>query len=266
MARHENEKVRAIREKARIERALDDRRRKRRRLITQFSVAGGLVIVIAAIAGGVYLLGQSRAASAAGPVADATAPLSTGDQVRVASEAHGVSVGAADAPVTMDVYEDYSCPHCAQFEAQSGPLLDRIAATGQVRVVYHPIQIVSKYGQVAGSAAACVLAEEPDRWPAVHSALFDNHSTVTDSWTHADFVTWLTTEGVSSDAARTCVAEGRYSSWITDNTSDATAAGVTGTPTLRIQGDIVKTVAGQDLVDALTKAGAQLPADIAADS
>jgi protein-disulfide isomerase len=256
MARHENEKVRAIREKARIERALDDRRRKRRRLITQFSVAGGLVIVIAAIAGGVYLLGQSQA----------TAPLSTGDEVRVASEAHGVSVGAADAPVTMDVYEDYSCPHCAQLEAQEGPLYDRIAATGQVRIVYHPIQIVSKYGQVAGSAAACVLAEEPDRWPAVHSALFDNHSTVTDSWTHADFVTWLTTEGVSSDAARTCVAEGRYSSWITDNTSDATAAGVTGTPTLRIQGDIVKTVAGQDLVDALTKAGAQLPAGIAADS
>ncbi|RIJ52210.1 hypothetical protein DZG00_05850 [Clavibacter lycopersici] len=266
MARHENEKVRAIREKARIERALDDRRRKRRRLITQFSVAGGLVIVIAAIAGGVYLLGQSQAASAAGPVQDTTAALSTGDQVRIATEPTGVSVGAADAPVTMDVFEDYSCPHCAQYEAETGPLLDRIAATGQVRIVYHPIQIVTKYGQVAGSAAACVLAEEPDRWPAVHSALFDNHSTITDSWTHADFVTWLTTEGVSSDAARTCVAEGKYSSWITGNTSDATAAGVTGTPTLRIQGDIVTTVAGQDLVDALTKAGAQLPEGIAADS
>ncbi|WP_414171397.1 DsbA family protein [Clavibacter tessellarius] len=177
-----------------------------------------------------------------------------------------MSVGAADAPVTLDVFEDYSCPHCAQYEAETGPLLDRIAATGQVRIVYHPIQIVTKYGQVAGSAAACVLAEEPDKWPAVHSALFDNHSTITDSWTHADFVTWLTTEGVSSDAARTCVAEGKYSSWITENTSDATAAGVTGTPTLRIQGDIVKTVAGQDLVDALTTAGAQLPDGIAADS
>jgi protein-disulfide isomerase len=266
MARHENEKVRAIREKARIERALDDRRRKRRRLVAQFSVAGGLVVVIAAIAGGVYLLGQSQAASAAGPVVDATAPLSTGDEVRVASEPTGVSVGAADAPVTLDVFEDYSCPHCAQYEAEAGPMLDRIAATGQVRIVYHPIQIVTKYGQVAGSAAACVLAEEPDRWPAVHSALFDNHSTLTDSWTHADFVTWLTTEGVSSDAARTCVAEGRFSSWITNNTSDASAAGVTGTPTLRIQGDIIPTTAGQELVDALTAAGAQLPAGITADS
>ncbi|WP_414171396.1 hypothetical protein [Clavibacter tessellarius] len=74
MARHENDKVRAIREKARIERALDDRRRKRRRLIAQFSVAGGLVVVIAAIAGGVYLLGQSQSASAAGPVQETTAP------------------------------------------------------------------------------------------------------------------------------------------------------------------------------------------------
>ncbi|OUE07875.1 hypothetical protein C5E16_03480 [Clavibacter michiganensis] len=266
MVRHENEKIRAIREKARIERAFDDRRRKRRRLIAQFSVAGGLVVVIAAIAGGVYLLGQSQAASAAGPVADATAPLSTGDEVRVASDGTGVSVGAADAPVTLDVFEDYSCPHCAQYESETGPLLDRLAATGQVRVVYHPIQIVTKYGQVAGSAAACVLAEEPERWPAVHSALFDNHSTVTDSWTHADFVTWLTTLDVTSEPVRTCVAEGRYSSWITGNTSDASAAGVTGTPTLRIQGDIVPTVAGQDLVDALSGAGAQLPEGIAADS
>jgi protein-disulfide isomerase len=266
MARQQNDDVRAIREKARIERALDDRRRKRVRLITQFSVAGGLVLVIAAIAAGVYLLGQSGSADASGPVADATAPLSTGDEVRVASEAHGVSVGAADAPVTLDVFEDYSCPHCAQYEAEAGPLLDRVAATGQVRVVYHPIQIVTKYGQVAGSAAACVLAEEPERWPAVHAALFDNHSTVTDSWTHADFVTWLTTQDVSGDATRTCVAEGRYSSWITESTADASAAGITGTPTLRIQGDVVPTTAGQDLVDALAAAGAQLPEGIAAGS
>ncbi|KDP90999.1 MULTISPECIES: DsbA family protein [Clavibacter] len=260
----DRDRTREIREKANAQRRIEEAKRKRRRLLTQLGVAGVVVILIAAIAGGAILLRDQASAGAQPPTADATVALGSGDQAQVTTGPDSVRVGAADAPVTLDVYEDYSCPHCQEYEAENGPLLDRLAGSGQVAVVYHPIQIVTNYGRVAGSAAACVLAHDPSAWPGVHSALFANHSAATDSWTGKDFSTWLEGRGVTDPDALSCTQKGAYVDWITANTDAAQQSGVTGTPTLRIGGETITTVGGQDLVDAVTKAGAQLPSGFTA--
>ncbi|MDA3804153.1 thioredoxin domain-containing protein [Clavibacter sp. CT19] len=259
----DRDRTREIREKANAQRRLEEAKRKRRRLLTQLGVAGAVVILVAGIWGGASLLRQQAEAGSVAPTADATVQLASAGEAHVATEPDAVSVGAADAPVTLDIYEDYSCPHCQEYEAATGPLLDRVAASGQVRVVYHPIRIVTNYGRVAGSTAACVLQHDPSAWPGVHSALFANHSAATDSWTGKDFSSWLGSQGVTDPEALTCTEKGAYAGWITANTDTATAAGVTGTPTLMIGGQKTTTVSGQQLVDALTAAGATLSAGIA---
>jgi protein-disulfide isomerase len=260
----DRDRTREIREKANAQRRLEETRRKRRRLFTQLGVAAAVVVLVAGIWGGASLLRDQAAAGSMPPTADAAVELASGGQAQVTAEADAVSVGAADAAVTLDVYEDYSCPHCQEYEGTTGPLLDRLAGSGQVRVIYHPIRIVTNYGRAAGSTAACVLQHDPSAWPGVHSALFANHSAETDSWSGADFSSWLTSRGITDPEVLTCTEKGSYAGWITANTDAAAAAGVTGTPTLMIDGQKTTTVSGQDLVDALTAAGATLPSGIAA--
>jgi len=260
----DRDRTREIREKANAARREAERRARRRRVLMQLGVGAAVVVVIAGIVGGVSALGGQGAADAAPPVADASVALASGGEARVTAEADGVGVGDPAAPVTLDVYEDYSCPHCAEYEAATGPLLDRLAASGQVRVVYHPIQVVTNYGRTAGNAAACVLQSDPSAWPEVHSALFANHSARTDSWTGAEFGAWLADQGVADEAVPACAEDGPFAGWIDANTDAAFAAGVKGTPTLRIDGGIVETVGGAQLVDALRGAGATLPDEIVA--
>ncbi|GGS82046.1 hypothetical protein GCM10010286_03290 [Streptomyces toxytricini] len=53
------------------------------------------------------------------------------------AEGHTVVVGNPGAPVTVRVYEDPSCPGCAEFQTEgSGPRLRRMAADGDVQVHY----------------------------------------------------------------------------------------------------------------------------------
>jgi protein-disulfide isomerase len=260
----DRDRIREIREKANAQRRLEEVKRRRRRLLTQLGVAGVVVVLIAGIWGGTSLLRDRAAAGSRPPSADAVVDLASGGRAQITAEEDAVAVGAADAPVTLDVYEDYSCPHCAEYETAAGPLLDRLASSGQVRVVHHPMQIVTNYGRAAGSTAACVLQHDAAAWPDVHSALFANHSAATDSWTGADFSSWLPSQGVTDRDALTCTEKGSFAGWISSNTESAAAAGVTSTPTLLIDGQRTPTVGGQELVDALTAAGATLPAGIAA--
>jgi protein-disulfide isomerase len=252
----DRDRIREIREKADAQRRLEEVKRRRRRLLTQLGVAGVVVVLIAGTWGGTSLLRDRAAAGSRPPSADAVVDLASGGRAQITAEEDAVAVGAADAPVTLDVYEDY--------EAAAGPLLDRLASSGQVRVVHHPMQIVTNYGRAAGSTAACVLQHDAAAWPDVHSALFANHSAATDSWTGADFSSWLPSQGVTDRDALTCTEKGSFAGWISSNTESAAAAGVTSTPTLLIDGQRTPTVGGQELVDALTAAGATLPAGIAA--
>ena len=63
-------------------------------------------------------------------------------------------------------------------------------------------------------------------------------------------------QGITNNDALSCIRDQRYTSWITDNTGDATAAGVTGTPTLFFNGTQAETVSGTALgtkIDELAK-------------
>ena len=98
-------------------------RAKRRRTITQLAIVGGVAVVVIAIIATAVVLGTrgKTAAAGAGPSASATTTVD-GTSVPFAiggtgDTATGVRVGAADAKVTMDLWVDYSCPHCQEFEA-----------------------------------------------------------------------------------------------------------------------------------------------------
>lgn len=229
-------------------------RAQRRRTLVQLAIVGGVAVVVIAIIATAVVLGRRDQVPAAGstPVASGTTTVG-GTSVPFAvggsgDTATGVRVGAADAKVTMDLWVDYSCPHCQEFEATNNGTIDGLVAAGKLAVVYHNIQIVTDYGTEAGSASACMAVHDPDAWPAFNAALYANHSAETDGWGASDLARFAAANG-GGDATQRCVTDGTYKSWIAANTEASAKADVSGTPTMFIDGQKTDTLSGQALAD-----------------
>lgn len=82
----------------------------------------------------------------------------------------GTSIGRADAPVVIEAFEDFGCPHCLHFTATTEPrVMEDYVARGKVRLVYRyfPLQQAT-----ANAAIAAQCAAEQDRFWEYHKELF----------------------------------------------------------------------------------------------
>lgn len=87
--------------------------------------------------------------------------------------------GNENVPVTLDVYEDFMCPACGQFEAQSGAEMTQAVNDGKIAIRYHMLNFLNRqsasgdYSTRAAGALQCI-AETGDRtaFSAFHSGLF----------------------------------------------------------------------------------------------
>lgn len=256
MAKKDSERIRQIREKANEQRRLEQRAARRRATLIQSAIIVGVLAVVGAIAA-VTVLGNNSKTPQAVPSASGTVSILQNSGIPFSVEDTAVTVGKKDAPVIIDIYEDFSCPHCAEYEAQVGPTISRLIADGDVQVSYHPIRFVSAYGQTAGSAATCVAAEDPQNWPSFHMALFENYSRDTANWKPRDFVALAESVGVSDSEALECIASNTYADWIMSNTKTAQEAGVNGTPSLFINGEKVELLNAEGLAAAVADAKSQ---------
>ena len=220
----------------------------RRRTLTQIGIIGGVaVVVIAIIATAVVLGSRDRGGPTATPSVSSTVTVD-GAQVPFTVSGSAFRLGPTDAKATVDLWVDYSCPHCQEFEATNDATITSLVASGKLAVTYHNIQIVTDYGTEAGSASACMAVHDPAAWPAYNAALYANHSADTDSWGASDFTRFAAANG-GGDATQKCTTDGTYRGWITANTAASTKADVSGTPTMFIDGKKTDTLSGQDLVD-----------------
>lgn len=229
------------RERARQEAARVQRQRRIQQLLVVAVVA---VVAIGIVVSAVVLGSRGRAERV--PTASTQVNVG-GTSVPFGVDGSAVQVGQDDAAVTMDLWVDYSCPHCQDFEADSSDVITAKVASGELKVRYHNIQIVTAYGSQAGSTAACVATYAPEQWWAFNAALYANHSAETDSWKGPELADFAQQQGITDSDTLGCITDQRYTSWITDNTSAAGQAGVTGTPTLFFNGEKSDTVSGAAL-------------------
>ena len=221
----------------------------RRRTLTQIGIIGGVAVVVLAIIATAVVLGtRDRGGPTATPAVTSSVTVD-GASVPFTITGSAFRLGPADAKATVDLWVDYSCPHCQEFEAANASVLNSLLAKGDVAVSYHNIQIVTGYGTEAGNASACLAVNDPERWVAFNSALYANHDATTDGWKASDFRSFAAAQGAGS-ATQDCISSGRYSDWIAANTNDATAHDVQGTPTMFLNGQLqAETPSGQALVD-----------------
>lgn len=252
-----NERREAAREKARILR--EEQRKKDRR--TKVLLQGGIVLATLAIAAVVVLVivnsikpagpGPLNMASdgiqlTAGAVATETPALKP-DEEPIPNERDEDS-GVID----IQMYVDYLCPICGQFEAANGEYISSLLENGGATVEIHPISILdrlsqgTKYSTRATNAAACVANYSPNQFYDFHNLLFANQPAENTSGLSDDELIELTTQAKveSADDIASCIKNQEFKAWVTNSTDRAlngpipnsNVDKVTGTPTVIVNG------------------------------
>lgn len=155
--------------------------------------------------------------------------------------AQGVVVGQADAPVTIDLYEDFQCPACRQLEQQIGPTLGDLVAAGTAKVVYHPVAYLDRFSSTrysSRSSAAAGCAAAAGVFARFHELLFANQPPEGGDGLSTERLIALGGQaGVTGGDFATCVREERYAGWIAKLTDAASRNGINATPTVLVNGE-----------------------------
>jgi protein-disulfide isomerase len=148
------------------------------------------------------------------------------------AEGKPIVLGSADAPVKLTLYEDFHCPHCAEFEEEFGPVLTAAQNSGKAAVELYPMSFIDSGSAAAANAMAC--AAEAGFGSAYYRGLFANPTL---QWNDDQLITLAEqVTAAPSDAFRTCVTTRAHASWVSSISAAAEANGVNSTPTVFLNG------------------------------
>lgn len=229
------DRARARTESMRAERAAQAARQKRNQRL--LAVGGGVVILGLLIAIVFAVVNASRG--------DENSGTEAGGKVVVPSNLvdGGVLVGEETAPVTIDLYFDYMCPACGAFEAGNADDLTSAIEDGTAKVNLHVMNFLdaqsngTEYSTRAGNALGVVANDTPDAVWDFHNALYANQPAEgTDGLSDDDIALIATESGVPSEVADS-FNDGTYRGWVAQSNQAAGEAGVSSTPTVKINGE-----------------------------
>ncbi|WP_353946627.1 thioredoxin domain-containing protein [Streptomyces sp. HUAS MG91] len=154
-----------------------------------------------------------------------------------------IVVGRADAPHTVQVYEDPRCPYCKEFEQGGARALAAPVREGRVKVEYTIASFLdARLGGSGSVNAANALRSSVDagKFSAFHAAVFANQpeDERQDVYSAAYLLRIADkVDGLRGPAFDSAVENGRYASWVAEAMKSFRDDGVQGTPTVRIDGE-----------------------------
>jgi protein-disulfide isomerase len=153
------------------------------------------------------------------------------------SAGDGVVVGAGRVPV--DAYVDFQCPYCRRFEARCGALLRRLLDAGAISLVYHPMNFLdrlstTRYSTRAAAASGC--AADGGRFYEYARALFAFQPPEGGPGLSDDELVALGVRAGLDERFEECLRAGIYLAWPDVVTARAAERGVSGTPTVFVDG------------------------------
>ena len=206
------------------------RQQRRQRLITI-----GVITVVAGLLVLAVIWPQIRPAGEIITVTPAALP-----------EADGLSLGNPNAPVTIDVFEDFQCPACKRFTENTELLvIENLVANGPARYVFHNYPFLD--GNGAGSngesdqaANAAMCANEQDKFWEMHSILYANWNGENQgAFSTRRLQAMAESIGLDMEAFNSCFSAKKYEAEIQADFELGRQMGVSGTPTVFVNGQRV---------------------------
>ena len=203
---------------------------RRRRRTLWISIGAVLVLLVAGVVGwGIYHSNRpAQFATPAGVTNDG------GDRA-------GIAV-AGSGPVLVEVYLDFLCPACKQFETTTQPTIDQLIAANKIRLVWHTLGFLNAstnppgYSTRAANAAAC--AADGGKLGNYGINLFANQPPEGSAGLTDDQLVEIGGPlGLNAPSFAQCVRGGTYDQWVSNVNDKAAQRGVNSTPTVYVNGN-----------------------------
>ena len=252
-----NERREAAREKAKLLRESQRKKDRRSKVVLQ----GGVIIASLAILAVVALvIVNSVKTPGPGPRNMLSDGILIGEGF-TATPTKALKAGAEPVPterdeesdvISIQMYVDYFCPVCGDFEKANEDQLTTWIESGAATVEIFPMAILdrlsqgTKYATRAANAAACVAYTSPDQYYDFHNILFANQPKEGTGGLTDDELIALTAEAkvTSPKVVAECIEDQKFKGWVADARSRAQAGPIensnvekiAGTPTVIVNG------------------------------
>ena len=252
MAAKKSTAAQQARERARLEREAAAAKARRQKSVATIVIVAVVVVVLAGM-GALIWWQKGKSAQAGGVPAAVAAPYTGPGATPLATPENfepeavgtttgmrqGIGLGKAGAPVTVELFEDFSCPHCQELAASGVPaVLDEFVQSGDVRAVIYPMSL-PMFGQPSELAANAFACSAVTGKAAAYEAALYSEGVWNQQWTAATLITAAKQAGIEDTTFNSCVRNETYSDWARSINDYATLRGVSGTPTVMVNGAIV---------------------------
>jgi protein-disulfide isomerase len=196
-------------------------------------VVGALVAsaVIIAVLVAVFASGSTSELRPGKPVPGASSTISMLKGIHQS----GLALGSQKAPVTLFEYGDLQCPSCASFAEEELPgLISNYVRTGEVRIVYRPLDIIGP-DSLRAARMAVALAGQDRLWQFV-DLMYRNQGAENTGYVTTTYLEALASAIPGANMRRALAARGsaRVNAQIARASAEAHRLNLTGTPSFTI--------------------------------
>ena len=205
---------------------------RRKRLITIVVVVGVALVLVGAVA---YPAIQ-----------DATTPV--GEFVQITPiprpQEDGRALGDPNAPVTIEVFKDFKCSACQGYSQVIEPqVINELVEPGTVYYIFRQYPFLDDNTAVKdsdNSAHASMCAAEQNRFWDYKAILFANYNGVPGEFSDKRMIAFAESLGLDMGEFEECYDQERYQDEIDQDFAIGAEYGVTGTPSVHVNGENVK--------------------------
>jgi protein-disulfide isomerase len=196
-------------------------------------VVGALVAsaVIIAVLIAVFASGSTSELRPGKPVPGASSTISMLKGIHQS----GLALGNQTAPVTLFEYGDLQCPSCASFAEEELPgLISNYVRTGEMRIVYRPLDIIGP-DSLRAARMAVALAGQDRLWQFV-DLMYRNQGAENTDYVTTTYLEALASAIPGANVRRALAARGsaRVNAQIARASAEAHRLNLTGTPSFTI--------------------------------
>ncbi|HEX6368124.1 MAG TPA: DsbA family protein [Longimicrobium sp.] len=200
-----------------------------------------VILGVVALAGAFFLFRQMQGGG--GTAATTLQPVAMSPEQL--QRVPGISKGQPNAPVVIMEFADFQCPACGQFASFSEPLVKDYIDNGTVRFVWYDFPLVEIHpnAMLASRAGRCAN-DQNQFWP-YHDYVFGQQG----QWSEqkdptSRFIDYAEQVGLDREVFAQCLRSDKYQKEVSESRQLGTTLGVSGTPTLFINGKRVPETPG----------------------
>jgi len=201
---------------------------------TKLILPGAILIAALMISGSVVFYSLNTGKTGAN--IKQAAGLTPGEKVSVDDDAF---IGNENAKVTVIEFSDFQCPFCRSFWSGAyQQIKSEYIDTGKIKFVFRDYPLpFHQAAQISAEAAEC--AEDQGKFWEMHDKIFSEQGkqgTGTVTYGATELKKWASQLGLNSTKFNQCLDSGKYKSEVEKDLADGSSYGVSGTPTLFVNG------------------------------